>query len=219
MDLALWLLLSTFTVELTTWIGSDSLGSLVYAPLAPASRSLKDKKAEILSLRAELAATSSQDEFSKWARLRRKLDKAVADLEATNSTIASERKAFLTKFKTALWILTTVVPFVLSSYHRKSAVFYLPDGWFGGLGWWLSLPSAPAGALAVGLWTMACKRTLTSVKNAVTELVPTPAERTARHMAKEQVKQQQQEERVKVGVTAKGGEEKVSESKREKKEV
>lgn len=36
----------------------------------------------MLALSAELKATSAQDEFSKWAKLRRKVDKAVADLEA-----------------------------------------------------------------------------------------------------------------------------------------
>ncbi|BGP13395.1 hypothetical protein JCM10213_008554 [Rhodosporidiobolus nylandii] len=215
MELALWLLITTLSVEALTAIGSDTLGSAVYAPFAPTSRAQKDKKAEILKLRAELAATSSQDEFSKWARLRRRLDKAVAELEASNASTSTARSAFLTKFKTFLWILTTVVPFVMSSYHRKSAVFYLPEGWFGPLGWWLGLPSAPAGALAVSLWTMSIKRTISAVKTATKELVPSPAERTAQQMAQEM---QKQKERVPVGVKAKGGEEKVQQV-REKKEL
>ncbi|GAA5860161.1 hypothetical protein JCM8547_009209 [Rhodosporidiobolus lusitaniae] len=206
MELALGLLLVSFVIQLISWVGSDSLASLVYAPFVPANKAHKDKKAEILQLRAELAATSSQDEFSKWARIRRKLDKAVQELEATATDTASARKAFSSKFKSALWILTTVIPFVISSYHRKSPVFFLPQGWFGPLGWWLSLPSAPAGALAVSLWTMAVKRTLVSVHAAVTGLVPTPAERTAAQFVKEQEKQ-----KVKAGVKAEGGEEKVRE--------
>ena len=36
---------------------------------------------QIIQDKAELRATSSQDEFAKWARLRRKIDKAVTDLE------------------------------------------------------------------------------------------------------------------------------------------
>lgn len=42
---------------------------------------------DILKLRAELAATSSQDEFSKWARIRRKLDKAVGQLDAASELL------------------------------------------------------------------------------------------------------------------------------------
>ncbi|GAA5903632.1 hypothetical protein JCM6882_003006 [Rhodosporidiobolus microsporus] len=216
MELALGLFLSALFIQLIDWIGSDVLANLLYTPFAPTSRATKDKKAEILALRAELAATSSQDEFSKWARLRRKLDKAVQELEVANASTSSARKAFATKFKSALWLLTTVLPFIVSSYHRKSPVFWLPKGWFGPAGWWLSLPSAPAGALAVSLWTMSCKRTLASLKTAVTELVPTPEERTATQAAKmqaEAAKGEKEGEKVKVGVTAAGGEEKVREKK------
>jgi len=117
-----------------------------YTPFAPAGTSTRAKKAEILQLRADLAATSSQDEFSKWARIRRKLDKAVQDLDNTTADTSQHRKHFNKQFKSALWIVTTVAPFVVSSYHRKSPVFWLPRGWFGPLGWWLSFPSAPAGA-------------------------------------------------------------------------
>lgn len=106
MELIAWLLLSTFVVELLGWIGTDTLAgyvrrrpphspayrrrahkasrSQIYAPFAPAAKQQRAQKAEILKLRAELAATSSQDEFSKWARIRRKLDKAVQDLESSS---------------------------------------------------------------------------------------------------------------------------------------
>jgi hypothetical protein len=41
---------------------------------------------------------------------------------------------------------------------------------------------------AVTVWTMACKRTIQSVKAAVVGLVPTPEERTAQQFAKEQAR-------------------------------
>ncbi|GAA5933992.1 hypothetical protein JCM3775_002843 [Rhodotorula graminis] len=208
MELALLFFLSALAVTLIDWIGSDALASLFYTPFAPAGTSTRAKKAEILQLRADLAATSSQDEFSKWARIRRKLDKAVQDLEATTADTSQHRKQFNKQFKSALWVVTTVAPFVVSSYHRKSPVFWLPTGWFGPLGWWLSFPSAPAGAIAVSVWTMACRRTLSSVKTAVVALVPSPEERTAEQLAKAQGVPAEKE-RVKVGVTAGGEEEKV----------
>ncbi|GAA5975560.1 hypothetical protein JCM5350_002650 [Sporobolomyces pararoseus] len=205
MELALWLLISTLFIQLIEYIGSDALASFIYTPFAPSSKSTKAKKAEILQLRADLAATSSQDEFSKWARIRRKLDKAVQELESTNSIGTAHKTRFQTSFKSILWLLTTIIPFIISSYHRKTPVIWLPKGWFGPLGWWLSLPSAPAGAVAVGIWTMACKRTLGSIKSAIYEFVPTPEEKTAQQFAKAQTTQ----EKVPVGVKASGGEEKV----------
>ncbi|GAA5903373.1 GET complex subunit GET1 [Sporobolomyces salmoneus] len=208
MELALWLLISTLVIQLIEYVGSDALASYIYTPFAPSSKSTKAKKAEILQLRADLAATSSQDEFSKWARIRRKLDKAVSELEATNSTSSAQKARFATSFKSAVWLATTIIPFVISSWNRKTPVIWLPKGWFGPLGWWLSFPSAPAGAVAVSIWTMACKRTLGSVKSAIYEFVPTPEEKTAQQFAKAQA-QPAAKEKVAVGVKASGGEEKV----------
>jgi hypothetical protein len=38
-------------------------------------------KSEILSTKSELLKTSAQDQFAKWAKLRRSVDKGLADLE------------------------------------------------------------------------------------------------------------------------------------------
>ena len=44
-----------------------------------------------------------------------------------------------------LWLLTTGLQFAVGWWYRKQPVFFLPQGWFGPLGWWLALPFAPAG--------------------------------------------------------------------------
>ena len=93
----------------------------------------------------------------------------VLSLAESHSTAA--RAAFTSSFKKLLWLATTALPFVFSSYHRKAAVFYLPPQWFGPLQWFLALPSAPAGAVACGIWTMAVKRTVGAVKEVVSGLV------------------------------------------------
>jgi hypothetical protein len=38
-------------------------------------------KADILAKRTELMQTSAQDQFAKWAKLRRSIDKGLADLD------------------------------------------------------------------------------------------------------------------------------------------
>jgi hypothetical protein len=38
-------------------------------------------KADILTKRKELMQTSAQDQFAKWAKLRRSIDKGLADLD------------------------------------------------------------------------------------------------------------------------------------------
>lgn len=42
-------------------------------------------KRETLRLKREMNSTSSQDEFAKWAKLRRRHDKSMEDYEATST--------------------------------------------------------------------------------------------------------------------------------------
>jgi len=46
-------------------------------------------KTEILAKKADLMKTSAQDEFAKWAKLRRSVDKGMADLEALSAWLIS----------------------------------------------------------------------------------------------------------------------------------
>ena len=130
------------------------------SPTAMRQRALKS---EILSTKSELLKTSAQDQFAKWAKLRRSVDKGLADLEKlsellsppasrsiyplfyVDAEVASSKSAFAMKFNTLLWFLTTGLQFAVGWWYRTQPVFFLPQGWLGPLGWWLALPFAPAG--------------------------------------------------------------------------
>jgi len=140
------------------------------SPLAARQRTLKS---EILTTKSELLKTSAQDQFAKWAKLRRSVDKGLADLEKLSTSplfilaispltyipslphlisftsedaeVASSKSGFSMKFNSLLWLLTTGMQFAVGWWYRKQPVFYLPEGWFGPLNWWLSFPFAPAG--------------------------------------------------------------------------
>lgn len=67
-------------------------------PISPSRVDVAAQKAlqrEVVTSRAQLRATSSQDEFAKWAKLRRMLDKKIADLEKLSmaSTSAYEGRS------------------------------------------------------------------------------------------------------------------------------
>lgn len=50
-------------------------------PTAKNAQQSNRLKKEVVRLKLELNATSAQDEFSKWAKLRRQHDKATAEYE------------------------------------------------------------------------------------------------------------------------------------------
>jgi len=163
MSLALFIFLLVFVTELISWIGHGVLLDFAYAlhqRIFNASTASRQRalKADILAKKAELLQTSAQDEFAKWAKLRRKMDAGLAELEKLNAELGSSKTSFSIKFKGFVWVLTTGTQFVVGWWYRKSAVFYLPPGWLGPLTWWMAFPFAPAGSISCGAWQMACRR-------------------------------------------------------------
>jgi len=175
MSLILTIFALVFLTQLISWIGQSILLELAYALHqrifnAPTVARQRKLKAEILATKKELLQTSAQDQFAKWAKLRRSVDKGLADLEKINEELSSNKTAFSLKFNSFIWVLTTGLQFVIGLWYRKSAVFYLPQGWLGPLTWWLALPFAPKGSVSVGIWQMACKRVIKVGERVVKDL-------------------------------------------------
>ncbi|KAI8984729.1 WRB/Get1 family [Mycotypha africana] len=180
MYLAITVLLLVLLTESILFLGYSYITTItydLYVKITRDNRVAKQKKmkTDVLRLKAELGQTSSQDEFSKWAKLRRKLDKAVADLEKLNSDISYSRAAFELKVKSVLWFLVHGSQVVMVLWFRKSAVFYLPPGWFGPAQRFLSWPSAPEGSVSVGIWFAACRRMIKALALTVNDFVLVPS--------------------------------------------
>ncbi|KAF7793974.1 hypothetical protein EIP86_005098 [Pleurotus ostreatoroseus] len=168
-----------FLTELISWIGKSVLLEFAYAlylRIFYSAKLAKQKtlKSEILINKKELLQTSAQDQFAKWAKLRRGVDKGLSELEKLNGELSSSKSMFSMKFNTALWICTAGVQFVIGWWYRKAAVFYLPPGWFGPITWWLAFPFAPAGSVSCGVWQMACKRVIKIGERVAKDLVSRP---------------------------------------------
>jgi len=175
MSLIIGIFVLVFITELISWIGQTVLLEFVYSIHqrifnASAVSRQRQLKTEILATKAELLQTSAQDQFAKWAKLRRNVDKGLAELEKLNGELVSNKSAFSLKFNTAVWIFTTGLQFVVGWVYRRSAVFYLPHGWMGPITWWLALPFAPKGSVSVGVWQMACRRVIKVGERVVKDL-------------------------------------------------
>lgn len=135
---------------------------------SPEAAKIAPLRREVLQLKRELATVSAQDEFSKWARIRRKLDKATADYEAQAGKQQSTRARFDSIVNKLRWVGTTGLRYLLQFWFSKVPVFWLPAGWVPAWAeWLLAFPRAPSGAVSIQVWWIACASVIALVGEAV----------------------------------------------------
>lgn len=135
-------------------------------------------KAEIIRLKRELQSTSSQDEFAKWAKLRRQHDKAMAEYEqqckdqgsefglhradhssfvGAAGSIQSFRSTFDKAMTAARWLGTNGLRALLQFWYQKEPLFWMPKRWVPVyIEWILSFPRAPIGSVSIQMWAISC---------------------------------------------------------------
>lgn len=104
-----------------------------------------------------MTATSAQDAFAKWAKLRRQHDKAKEKYDTLSRSQQSTRTNF-DRIVTALrWLSTQGLNFLTNFWFSKQPMFWVPRGWVPyPVEWVLSFPRAPVGSVSVNIWGIAC---------------------------------------------------------------
>ncbi|KAG0025915.1 GET complex subunit get1 [Podila clonocystis] len=177
MQLAIGVLLVVLLAEFIGLIGKTQTTAWaydLYLKVMHKDRIAKQRllKKEVLTLKNDLARTSSQDEFAKWAKLRRKMDSKIADLEKMTSELHVSKASFEIKFKGLLWFITSGIQFLMVAWFRRVPVFYLPMGWFGPAEIVLSLPFAERGSVSIAIWFYFCRKFITLFASNLAEFVP-----------------------------------------------
>ncbi|EWG52538.1 hypothetical protein FVEG_11268 [Fusarium verticillioides 7600] len=161
-------MLSIFVVEVVGYIAitleaapiNNLLWTIInFLPVSTAKAAGEQRKlqADYLKVRRDLNSTSSQDEFAKWAKLRRQHDKLLEQLEKTKKTNEAARSNF-DKILTVLRVVVTRAPqYFLPFWYATEPMFWLPYGWFPYWAEWiLSFPRAPIGSVSIASWQLAC---------------------------------------------------------------
>lgn len=145
-----------------------------------------------MRLKRELANTSPQDNFSKWAKLDRQHNKAMAEYQTlgtlalahnsvqslavaiadTSCFVDGSLRSHQTKFTSAVstlrWLGTQGLRFILQFWFAKSPMFWIPAGWVPYyVEWILSFPRAPLGSVSINVWGIACASMLVLVSEAL----------------------------------------------------
>ncbi|KAF4546376.1 CHD5-like protein [Lasiodiplodia theobromae] len=193
------LLLIIFAVSLITHLLSSvpaaTLNELLWilynklpTPTSTAAREQAKLKREVLRLKKEMNAVSAQDDFAKWAKLRRAHDKAFADFQKNDSALRSARASFDTAVASVRWLVTNGLRFFLQLWYAKQPLFWIPQGWVPGyVEWILAFPKAPTGSVSVQIWGIACASVISLLSEALIALY---ALATGKMLSKENAKPQ-----------------------------
>ncbi|KAF6814932.1 CHD5 domain-containing protein [Colletotrichum sojae] len=177
------LLVIIFVLEvvshLVNTIGATTINNLLwtllnYLPVSTAknARQHRQLQAEFLKTRKELNATSSQDEFAKWAKLRRTHDKLLDQLEKSKQSQEAARSKFDTSLTGFRWVFTKIPQYFLPFWYSKEPMFWLPYGWFPYYAEWLmSFPKAPIGSVSIVSWQLACNGMVTLISELIISVI------------------------------------------------
>ncbi|KAF1849824.1 CHD5-domain-containing protein [Cucurbitaria berberidis CBS 394.84] len=162
------LLLVVFTLQLLLHIintvGASTVNELLWilynklpTPTSGSAKKVQALKKEVVRLKRELGNTSPQDNFSKWAKLDRQHNKAMAEYQKLEGSLRTHQATFTSAVSTLRWVGTQGLRFVLQFWFAKSPMFWLPAGWVPYyVEWILSFPRAPLGSVSINVWGVAC---------------------------------------------------------------
>ncbi|KAL1884319.1 hypothetical protein VTK73DRAFT_13 [Phialemonium thermophilum] len=151
-------------IQLVSSVGAGAINSLLWSlynslPTALSKEISEQRRLqkEYLACRRELNSTSSQDEFAKWARLRRNHDKLLEELEKKKTSLEASRAKSDRYVGIVRWLLTRGLQWALALWYARIPMFWLPYGWFPYyIERVLSFPKAPLGSVSVVAWQWAC---------------------------------------------------------------
>ncbi|ORY11167.1 CHD5-like protein-domain-containing protein [Clohesyomyces aquaticus] len=174
------ILLVVFVIQLCLHIintfGANTINQLLWilynklpVPTSKRAAQAASLKREILRLKRELSGLSAQDDFARWAKVRRQHDKALSEFEKIDNSLKTHQTTFFSTISTLRWLGTNGLRLVLQFWHSKSPMFWVPAGWVPGyVEWILSFPRAPMGSVSINIWGIACASMIELVSEAIT---------------------------------------------------
>ncbi|KAK8094530.1 hypothetical protein PG997_001215 [Apiospora hydei] len=177
------LILVVFLVELAAHlvntIGAGTINNLLWTlylmlptQTSRATTERKKLQSEYLKIRRDLNATSSQDEFARWAKLRRQHDKLLDQLEKMKKSHEGVKTKFDRTVGVVRWTATRGLKMFLPFWYSKEPMFWLPHGWFPYYAEWvLSFPRAPLGSISIVSWQLACNGVIMLVSDTLAAIL------------------------------------------------
>ncbi|TVY59211.1 Protein get1 [Lachnellula cervina] len=167
------------TIHLVNTVGAATINNILWniynrlpTPTSKAAAEQRDLKKQFLKVRTELNATSSQDNFAKWAKLRRQHDKLVEQVEANKKLLDGTKSTFDSAISALRWVGTNGLRMLIQFWFQKQPMFWIPKGWVPYYAeWLLSFPRAPVGSISIQVWALACGAIILLISDALGAVV------------------------------------------------
>ncbi|XP_007651732.1 guided entry of tail-anchored proteins factor 1 isoform X5 [Cricetulus griseus] len=163
-DRGAWLLVLSFVFGCNVLrILLPSLSSFVSRVLQKDAEQESQMRAEIQDMKQELSTVSMMDEFARYARLERKINKVTDKLK----THVKARTAQLAKIKwfisVAFYILQAALMISLIWKYYSVPVAVVPSKWITPLDRLVAFPTRVAGGIGITCWILVCNKVVAIV--------------------------------------------------------
>uniref|UniRef100_A0A8C1AD43 Guided entry of tail-anchored proteins factor 1 n=1 Tax=Cyprinus carpio carpio TaxID=630221 RepID=A0A8C1AD43_CYPCA len=126
-----------------------------------------EMRTEIQSMKMELSTISMMDEFARYARLERKINKMTDQLK----TLVKSRTAQQAKMKwivnIVFYILQAALMISLILKYYAEPVTVVPSKWIAPLERLVAFPSGIAGGVGITCWLVVCNKVVAIILHAV----------------------------------------------------
>lgn len=148
-------ILPTYSGKITAFIGSI---------LFKVSDDEKKMRAEITDLKEKQAVLSVTDDFAKYAKLQRQVDKLLNQVRAKGL----ERKSYTTYlgmiFSVFTYVVHAMIVLSLMIAMRSEPLLTFPQSYFSPLSAIVGFPSGVSGAVGLGFWFAICNSVISRLK-------------------------------------------------------
>ncbi len=133
------------------------------------STDLNTLQDQLITVKSELSKTSSQDEFAKWAKLRRQYDSINLELGTMTAEESQKKQMRQQRIKRSLWIARVIVKYTIAYAGRSiSIITFAPNTMTPLVEYCTALPyTVSRGSIGVLVWWFCCDRVATRLIHAV----------------------------------------------------
>ncbi|KAI9294484.1 hypothetical protein K502DRAFT_316990 [Neoconidiobolus thromboides FSU 785] len=163
LSFVVWVLILTFLVEFLRIFKISRITNKTYVFVA---KTFKWKKYRtcckyvkaIKEATKEESKINSKEEFAKWAKVSRKVEKYRKEHHEAKKNLTYEMSIFQGSLKLAIYILMYGILIVWSILYKSVPTFSLPIGLLGPLEYFAALPNSYLGTVSTLTWITVCFR-------------------------------------------------------------